>query len=223
MPQESAANGLPLTVLAEDEQLFRDSVLEFADAADPAARPRDGRARQDAPRAARRALRPGRHGHRNPGGVRRRRRAASSTPCWRSKRCRRSTRRSACSSTSRTPSSINALLRWGSDDLKRRYLPRSPANDGRRLRAVGGRLGQRRLRDGRPRDRARRRRLSLTRPQAVDHQRQRGRTSSSCSPTSTRRPATAASRRSSSSAARPASPSARRRTSSASAPAARAS
>jgi butyryl-CoA dehydrogenase/short/branched chain acyl-CoA dehydrogenase len=31
VPQESDANGLPLTVLAEDEQLFRDSVLEFAD------------------------------------------------------------------------------------------------------------------------------------------------------------------------------------------------
>lgn len=31
MPQESTVTGLPLTVLAEDEQLFRDSVLEFAD------------------------------------------------------------------------------------------------------------------------------------------------------------------------------------------------
>ncbi len=31
MPQESTVTGLPLTVLTEDEQLFRDSVLEFAD------------------------------------------------------------------------------------------------------------------------------------------------------------------------------------------------
>lgn len=31
MPQDPLETGLPLTVLAEDEQLFRDSVLEFAD------------------------------------------------------------------------------------------------------------------------------------------------------------------------------------------------
>jgi len=31
VPQEPLATGVPLTVLAEDEQLFRDSVLEFAD------------------------------------------------------------------------------------------------------------------------------------------------------------------------------------------------
>ncbi|MEZ5284385.1 MAG: acyl-CoA dehydrogenase family protein [Vicinamibacterales bacterium] len=53
----------------------------------------------------------------------------------------------------------------------------------------------------------------------MDHQRQRGGPSSSGSPTSTRRPAIAASRLSWSSAARPASPSARRKTSWASAPA----
>ena len=41
---------------------------------------------------------------------------------------------------------INALLRWGSDDMKRRYLPRLAATTRRRLRAVRGRLGQRRVR-----------------------------------------------------------------------------
>ena len=117
---------------------------------------------------------------------------------------------------------INALLRWGNDDIKRRYLPKLAASIDRRLRAVGGRLRQRRVRADDARRRARRR-LVAHRPQAVDHQRQRSRTSSSCSPTSTPTPATAASPRSSSSAASPGSRSARRKTSSASARAARAS
>ena len=59
-----------------------------------------------------------------PESLRRRRRPASSTRSWRSRSCRASIRRSACSSTCRTRSSINALLRWGNDDIKRRYLPR---------------------------------------------------------------------------------------------------
>ena len=41
---------------------------------------------------------------------------------------------------------VNALLRWGSNDLKDRYLPQLATARGRRLRPVGGRLGQRRVR-----------------------------------------------------------------------------
>ena len=117
---------------------------------------------------------------------------------------------------------INALLRWGSDDLKQRYLPRLASDTRRRLRAVGSRLGQRRLRADHARARGRRR-LRPERPQAVDHQRQRGRRLHRLRDGRSRRPATAASPRSSSSAALPGSRSARRKTSSASAPAAPAS
>ena len=117
---------------------------------------------------------------------------------------------------------INALLRWGNDDIKRRYLPRLARRHRRRLRAVGGRLGQRRVRADDARAR-RRRRLRAHRPQALDHQRQRSRPLHRLRHASIRRPATAASPRSSSSAASPGSRSARRKTSSASAPAARAS
>ena len=70
---------------------------------------------------------------------------------------------------------INALLRWGTDDLKRRYLPRLASSVGRRLCPVGGWLRQRRLRDGVAGDAARlRRRLGPERAQALDHQRARG-------------------------------------------------
>ena len=41
---------------------------------------------------------------------------------------------------------INALLRWGNDDIKSRYLPKLAANLIGALRAVGSRLRQRRVR-----------------------------------------------------------------------------
>ena len=50
MTEDTAEHAQPLTVLAEDETIFRDSVRAFAEAAGPSARPRDGRARQDSPR-----------------------------------------------------------------------------------------------------------------------------------------------------------------------------
>ena len=52
---------------------------------------------------------------------------------------------------------INALLRWGNDDIKTRFLPKMATEPDRRLRAVGGRLGQRRVRADDARGRARRR------------------------------------------------------------------
>ena len=55
---------------------------------------------------------------------------------------------------------INALLRWGSDEIKRRYLPEAGVGERRRLRAVGSRLGQRRLRADDAGRRGRRRRSS---------------------------------------------------------------
>ena len=71
---------------------------------------------------------------------------------------------------------INAFLRWGSDDLKRRNLPKLASGLGGSLRAVGVGLGQRRVRAAtRARQcRTRRRRVRAHRSQAVDHQRERG-------------------------------------------------
>ena len=147
---------------------------------------------------------------------------ASSTPSWPSRSCRASIRRSACWSTSRTRWSINALLRWGNDDMKRRWLPALAADTvgAYALSEAGSGSDAFALHDARARGR---RRLRPHRPQALDHQRATRPTSSSSSPPSIPRPATAASPPSSSSAARPASRSARRKTSSASARAAPAS
>ena len=117
---------------------------------------------------------------------------------------------------------INALLRWGNDDIKRRYLPRLAAGNGRRVRAVGGGLRQRRVRADHAR-RGRRRRVRARTAASSGSPTPTKRTSSSSLRRSIPTPATAASPRFSSSADSPDSPSARRRTSSASARAARAS
>ncbi len=50
--------------------------------------------------------------------------AASFIPSSRSKSSRESTPQSACSWTYKNTLVINALLRWGNDDVKRRYLPK---------------------------------------------------------------------------------------------------
>ena len=172
--------------------------------------------------AHRQAVRPRRHGHRDPRDATAAPAAASSTRCWPSRSCRASIRRSACWWTSRTRSSSTPLLRWGNDDIKQRLPAEARGDDRRRLRAVGGRLGQRRLRahDARARGRA----TASSSPAASSGSPTATKpTSSSSSRRSIPRRATAASRRSSSSAACPGSRSARRKTSSASAPAARAS
>ena len=207
----------PLTRLAEDERLLRDSVREFADGADPAARPRDGRARQDSAGAHRQAVRARRHGHRDS----RERTAAPAARFFHAVL--------AVEELSRVDPSvgvlvdvqntlvINALLRWGSDDIKRALAaaargaaPSAPTRCRRPARAATrSRCRRARVEDGDG--------YVLDGPQALDHQRATKPTSSSCSRPSIPRPATAASRRSSSSAARRASPSARRKTSSASA------
>ena len=113
----------------------------------------------------------------------------------------------------------NTLVNYPIVDVRNRGAevdvpPAAHARDGRRVRALRGRLGLRRVRPGDARREARRP-LDSERPEAVDHQRRRSRRSSSCSRTRIRRPATRASRRSSSSATSRASPSARRKTSSA--------
>ena len=43
---------------------------------------------------------------------------------------------------------INAVMRWGSDEIKRKYLPKLAAEHDRRLLPVGSGLGQRRVRAG---------------------------------------------------------------------------
>ena len=68
----------------------------------------------------------------------------------------------------------NALLRWGNEDQKARYFPKLAAELGGRLRALRGGLGLGRLRPGLPGHRPRRP-LRAHRPQALDHQRRRGR------------------------------------------------
>ena len=72
----------------------------------------------------------------------------------------------------------NALMRWGTDDLKHRYLPQLAARVGRRLCAVRGRLRQRRVCADDARGRGGRR-VPSDRPQALDHQRRTRPTSSS--------------------------------------------
>ena len=69
---------------------------------------------------------------------------------------------------------INALLRWGSEAIKQRYLPRLAAGHDRRLRAFGSRVRQRRIRPQHARPRIGRRlgRMDPEWPQAVDHQRE---------------------------------------------------
>ena len=113
--------------------------------------------------------------------LRRRRRHASSTRCWRSRRCRGSTRPSASLVDVQNTLVINALLRWGNDDDQAaRYLPTlargtvgayalSEAGSGSDAFA----LTTRAARDGDG--------FVARRPQAVDHQRATRRTSSSSS------------------------------------------
>ncbi len=117
---------------------------------------------------------------------------------------------------------INAVMRWGTDEIKRKYLPKLASKTDWRLLPVGSRLRQRRLRHDDARG-GTGRRLRASPAASCGSPTATKRTCSSCSPTSIPRPATAASPRSSSIAARRDSPSARKKTSSASAPAAPAS
>ena len=128
MTEETAEQATPLTFLAEDEIIFRDSVREFAEAqVRPLVREMDEHAK--IPRALVDELfELGVMGIEIPESLRRLRRDVLPLRCSRSKSCPASTRRLACSSTCRTRSSINALLRWGNDEIKRRYLPRLAAH-----------------------------------------------------------------------------------------------
>ena len=173
MAHESPETGVPLTVLAEDEQLFYASVLEFADQRiRPLVREMDEHAK--VPRAlldelfelgvmgieipeafggGRRQLLPLRAGRRGavPG------RPVDRRPGRRPEHARR--QRAAPLGHRRREAALPAG---------------AGGQDGRRLRAVGGRVGQRRLRHDDAGGRARRR-LRPQRAQALDHQRQRGR------------------------------------------------
>ena len=112
----------------------------------PAARPRDGRAREDSRGAHRQAVRPRRHGHRDS-------RDATAAPARRFFHAVL-----AVEALSRVDPSIgvlvdvqntlviNALLRWGNDEQQAALPAAAGARHGRRLRAVGSRLGQRRVR-----------------------------------------------------------------------------
>ena len=172
MGQETVEITPPLTVFSEDERLFRDSVREFADAkVRPLVREMDEQAKMSAA-LVRQLFELGVMGievpetHGGAGG-----RFFHSVL--------------AVEELSRVDPSvgvlvdvqntlvINALLRWANDEMKQRFLPQARRRRRRRLRAIGSRLGQRRVRadDARPRGR---RRLRAQRTEALDHQRQRG-------------------------------------------------
>ena len=221
MTHETLESGVPLTVLAEDEQLLRASVLEFADQRiRPLVREMDEHAK--VPRTLLDELFAlGVMGIEIPDAF-----GGGGASFFHSVL--------AVEALSQVDPSIgvlvdvqntlvvNALLRWGSDDIKRTFLPALASKTVGAYALSEAGSGQRRLRPGDPRRRARRRLVrspaassgspTATRP-----------TSSSSSPTSSRTPATAASPRSSSSAGRRGSRSARRKTSWASGPAAPAS
>ena len=65
----------------------------------------------------------------------------------------------------------NALLRWATEEQKKRYLPRMCKRHGRRLRAERSQLRLRRFRAADP-GRVEGQRVRAQRPEAVDHQRQ---------------------------------------------------
>ena len=109
----------------------------------------------------------------------------------------------------------NALLRWGTEEQKAKYLPQLATEVGRRLRALRGGLRLGRLRARVPRRRTRATTTTSTARSSGSPTRPR-RSSSSCSRPSTRPRATRGSPRSSSRRTSPGSRSARRRTSSAS-------
>ena len=68
--------------------------------------------------------------------------ASSFTRCWPSKPSPKSTRRSVLVDVQNTLV-INAILRWGTEDVKRRYAAASRRVECRRLRPLRGGLGQR--------------------------------------------------------------------------------
>ncbi len=107
---------------------------------------------------------------------------------------------------------INALVRWGGDEITQRYLPQLATRTVGRVRAVGSGLWQRRLRAHHTR-RRQRPGLRPHGPQTLDHQRATRPTCSSSLPRPTPRPATRASRRFWSNEAPPGSRWARRKTS----------
>ena len=222
MTQDTASLPQPLTLLAEDERIFRDSVREFAEAqVRPLVREMDEHAK--IPRTlVDAAVRARRHGHRDPRDATAAPAARSSTRSSRSRSSRASIRPIGVLVDVQNTLVINAFLRWGNDEIKQRYLPRLAADTvgAYALSEAGSGSDAFALTT---RARRGRRRLRHQRPQAVDHQRQRSRPLHRLCDGRSRTPATAASLRSSSSAASPGSPSARRKTSSASAPAAPAS
>ena len=210
-----------LTRLSEEERLFADSVYEFAQReVRPLVREMDEHGAMNKAAAAQ-DLRPGHHGHRDPRGLRRRRRHA--VPL-------RAGGRGALAGRSR-PGRARGRAEHAGRQLRgalgqhRREgpLPAPPGGEHhRRVLSVGGRVRFRRVRAHDPRRRGRRR-LPALRAASCGSPTPTRPTSSSSSPPSIPMRVTRASRRSSSSAACRASPWARRKTSSASAPAAPAS
>ena len=172
--EDTAEHAQPLTVLAEDETIFRDSVRAVCRGAKSgrssakwtSTRRFRGRSSTSSSSSASWASRfPRRYG--GAGGTllscrAGRRRAVARRPVDRraSSTCRtRSSSTPSCAGATTSISGVSSGAGIG---------------DGRRLRAVGGRLRQRRVRAHHAR-RGRRRRLRAQRPQALDHQRQRSR------------------------------------------------
>ena len=170
---ETLESGVPLTVLAEDEQLLRASVLEFADQRiRPLVREMDEHAK--VPRTLLDELfELGVMGIEIPEAF-----GGGGASFFHSVL--------AVEALSQVDPAIgvlvdvqntlvvNALMRWGSDDIKRTFLPALASKTVGAYALSEAGSGQRRLRPGDAGRRARRR-LVHHRPQALDHQRQRGR------------------------------------------------
>ena len=136
MTQEAAEHAQPLTVLAEDEVIFRDSVREFAEAQiRPLVREMDEHAK--IPRSLIDELFDlGVMGIEIPESLRRRRAASFFHAVLAVEELSRVDPSVGVLVDVQNTLVINALLRWGNDDVKRRYLPKLAADDRRRLRAL---------------------------------------------------------------------------------------
>ena len=204
-----------LTALSEEENMFRDAVREFAETEVRAACPGDGRGGAVPARPDPQVLRARADGHRGAGAVRRRRRrdlhvGAGHRGAGPGGRVGRHLR-----GRPQHPGE-QRLAPLGQRRAAAPLLPPAHHRPARRLRAVGARQRERRVRARDP-GRARRRRLGAHRPEVLDHQRRRGGRVHRLRQRRLRPRATRASPASSWSASSPASRSARRRTSSASA------
>ena len=153
--QDITTAPLPLSILSEEEAMFRDAVREFAETEVKPYVSRDGRGRDSSgPTSSRSSSSSGLMGIEVPeqyGG-------AGGSIFIATLAVEELTRVDASAAIYVDVQNTlvnNALLRWGNDEQKARYLPRMTTDLARRLRALRAGQRQRRLRARRPRPRRR--------------------------------------------------------------------